>query len=70
MAKVDSDHTTGLHVDHEVGEVTVTDAQEPLADTQQSMGAGEVGAQREEGFGGGAHPDKRSPGKKIDNSPF
>lgn len=45
VSEVDADHAAGLGVDHEVGEVAVTDAQKPVADTEQGVGAGEVGTQ-------------------------
>lgn len=44
MTKVDADHASCFHVDHEVGEMTVSDAQNPLAHTQQCMRADEMGA--------------------------
>lgn len=64
MAEVDANHASRLHVDHEVGEMAISDAQNPVADTQQSVGADEVGAQGQEGLGTVAHFQKSSPKKK------
>lgn len=44
MTKVDPNHASCFHVDHEVGEVAVSDAEKPVAHAEQGMGAGEVGA--------------------------
>lgn len=61
MSEIDANHAAGLGVDHEIREVAVTDAQEPVADAEQSVGAGEVGTQRQERLWSGAHADKRAP---------
>lgn len=61
VAKVDADDAAALRVDHEVGEVAVPDAQHPVAEAQQGVGAHEVGAQGEEGLGAAAHPQERPP---------
>lgn len=65
MAEVDADHTTGFHVDHEVGTVAVSDAENPVAHAQQSVGGGEVGPQREERLGAVAHLQESSPKHKT-----
>lgn len=45
MAKVNADHATCLSVDHEVGEVTVSDTQHPVTDAEQRVGARKVRSQ-------------------------
>lgn len=62
MSKVDSDHAARLHVHHEIVQMSVSDAQNPVADAHQSMRAGEVGAERQEGLRASAHLQKGAPG--------
>lgn len=62
VTEVDTDHSSCLRVDHEVGQMSVSDAQNPVADAEQSVRAGEVRAQGEEGLRVVAHLQKRSPG--------
>lgn len=61
MSKVNSDHATGLHVHHEIVQMSVSDAQNPVADAHQGMRAGKVGAERQEGLWAGAHLQKGTP---------
>lgn len=42
MAKVDANHAACFSIDHEVGEVTVSDTQHPVTDAEQRVGAGKV----------------------------
>ena len=42
MAKVDTNHATCLEANQEVGQVTITDAQDVLTDTDDSMTACKV----------------------------
>lgn len=65
MAEVDADHAARLHVEHEVGEVAVPDAQDPVAGAQQGVRADEVGAQGQEGLGTVAHLQEGSPARRI-----
>lgn len=62
MTEVDADHASRFHVDHEVGEMTITNSKNPLADTQQGMRADKVGAQGEKCLRTVAHLQKSSPG--------
>lgn len=66
MTKVNADHSSSLHVDHEVGQMAITNPEDPVTDTEQSVRAGEVRAQREEGLRAVTHLQKRSPGKEED----
>lgn len=61
MTKVDTNHASCFHVDHEVGEMAVSNAQNPVAHTQQGVRADEVGAQGKKGLGTVAHLQKSSP---------
>lgn len=61
MTEVDANHASSFHIDHEVGEVAVSDAKNPVTDTQQSMRADEVGSQGQEGLRAVAHPQERPP---------
>lgn len=61
MTKVNADHSPSLHVEHEIGEVAVPDAEDPVADAQQGMRADKVGAQGQEGLGTVAHLQEGSP---------
>lgn len=61
MTKVDTNHASRFHVDHEVGEMAVSNTQNPVADTQQGMRADEVGAQGEKSLGTVAQLQKSSP---------
>lgn len=63
MAEVDANHATCLSIDHEVGEVTVSDTQQPVTDAEQRVGAGEVRAQRKEGLGRRTHLHESSSGR-------
>lgn len=67
MTKVDADHASSFHVDHEVGQMAVSDAEDPVADTQQSMRADEVGSQGQEGLRAVAHPQERPPARREQN---
>lgn len=44
MSEVDTNHASCFNVDHEVGEVAISNAQNPVAHTEQGVGADEVGA--------------------------
>lgn len=44
MTEVDANHASCLNVDHEVGEMAVSNAQDPVAHAEQGVGADEVGA--------------------------
>ena len=61
MPEVDADHASCFHVDHEVGQMAVSDTEDPVAHTQQSMRADEVGAQGQKGLGTVAHLQESSP---------
>lgn len=69
MTKVDTDDAAAFSVDHEVGEVAVSDPQDPVAHTQQGVGADEVGAQREKSLRTVAHLQERSPADRTLQSP-
>lgn len=58
MTKVNADHTASLCVNHEVGEMPITNAQNPVTNAEHSMRAAEMGPQRKEGFRCGTHPYK------------
>lgn len=45
MTKVNANHATCFSIDHEVGEVAVSDSQQPVTDAEQCVGAGKVRAQ-------------------------
>lgn len=45
MTKVNADHAARLRVDHEVREMPITNAQNPVTDTEHSMRAAEMGPQ-------------------------
>lgn len=61
MTEVNTDHASCLHVEHEVGEMAVSNTENPVADTQQRMRADEVGAQGQKGLRTVAHLQKGSP---------
>lgn len=68
MTKVNANHASRLHVDHEVGQMAVSNAQNPVAHTQQSMRADEVGPQGQEGLRTVAHLQESSPRNKKKKS--
>lgn len=43
MTEVDADHAACLCVDHEVREMPITNAQNPMTDAEHSMRAAEMG---------------------------
>lgn len=43
MSKVNANHAARLHGYHEIAQMSVSNTEEPVADTQQCMRAGEVG---------------------------
>lgn len=61
MSKVDSDHSTCLHAYHEIVQMSVSNAQNPVANAHKSMRAGKVGAKRQEGLRACAHLQKGPP---------
>ena len=64
MSEVDADHLASPEVDHEVGEVAVTDSQQVLADTDHCMRSHKHAAQNVECFRRRAHLVERSPVKQ------
>lgn len=42
MSKVYSHHATCLQVDHEIGQMSVSNTKNPVADAHQRMGAGKM----------------------------
>lgn len=61
MTKIDANHASCFHVDHEVGEMAVSNTQNPVANTQQGMRADEVGAQGKKCLRTAAHLQESSP---------
>lgn len=61
MSEVDPDHAARLQAHHEVVQVPVSDAQDPVADAQERVGAGKVVAESQEGLGAGAHLQEGPP---------
>lgn len=61
MSKVDPDRAARLQAHHEVVQVPVSDAQDPVADAQECVGAGKVVAESQEGLGAGAHLQEGPP---------
>ena len=62
MSKVDSNHFACLHAYHEIVQMSVSNAQNPVANAQKSMRAGKVGAECQEGLRACAHLQKGPPG--------
>lgn len=61
ISKVYSHHASCLLVNHEVGQMPVSNPEYPVADAHQCVRAGKVGAQGQEGLGRCAHLHKGSP---------
>lgn len=61
MTEIDTNHASRFHVDHEVGEMAVSNTKNPVAHAQQGMRADEVGAQGKKGLRTVAHLQKCSP---------
>lgn len=55
MAKVNPHHVTSFKIDHEVGEMPVTDAEDVLTDADDGMGRRQSTSQDMEGFRRCAH---------------
>lgn len=62
MSEVDSDHSACLHAHHEIVQMSVSNAQNPVANAHQRMRAGEVGAECQKGLRARAHLQEGAPG--------
>ena len=61
MSEVDPNHAARLQAHHQVVQMPVSDAQDPVADAQECVGAGKVAAESQEGLGAGAHLQEGPP---------
>lgn len=63
MSKVNSNHSACLHAYHEIVQMSVSNAQNPVANAHQGMRGGKVGAQCEKGLRARTHLQKGPPGR-------
>lgn len=70
MSKVNSNHAARLQAHHEVVQMPVSDAQNPVANAQERVGAGEVRAESQEGLGAGTHPQEGPPAEGESMEPL
>ena len=61
MSEVNPDHAARLQAHHEVVQMPVSNAQNPVADAQECVGGGEVVAKGQEGLGASAHLQEGPP---------
>lgn len=67
MSEVDPHHSARLHADHEIVQMSVPNAQDPVADAYEGVRAGKVGAESQEGRGARAHFEKGPPAREKDH---
>lgn len=61
MSEINPDHAARLQAHHEVVQMLVSDAQNPVADAQECVGGGEVVAKGQEGLGASTHLQEGPP---------